>query len=95
MFARRETHGLFSEWISALENVTDRIGFFGSATQRSGSDVRLWEKSRIVTERISAATNLTERCGLIKPLRKKSLRGFILTPYTSLAITSTSAHIVC
>ena len=38
--------------------------------ERSGSDTRFWEKSRIVTERISAATNVTERCGLIEPLRK-------------------------
>ena len=44
----------------------------------------MWEKSRIVTERISAGTNLTERRGSIEVLRKKTLRGYILTPYTSL-----------
>ena len=51
----------FAGLISALENVTER----------SESDIRSWEKSRIVTERITAATNVTERCGLIEPLRKK------------------------
>ena len=79
---------IIAEWISALENVTERIGF--SSTLRSGasgSDIRLWEKSRIVSERISAATNVTERCGLIEPLHNKTLRGYILTPYASLNIS--------
>ena len=76
-----------AEWIFALENVTERIGFFPSVTERSEADIRLWEKPRIVTERISAATNGTEGCGLIEPLRKKPLRGYILTLYTSLEIS--------
>ena len=37
--------------------------FLCCVTERSGSDVLfLWEKSRTVTERISAATSVTERC---------------------------------
>ena len=48
-----------------------------------GADIRFfWEKSRIVTERISATTKITERCDLIEPLRIKPLSGYILTPYT-------------
>ena len=42
---------------------------------------------RKVTDCQSAATNLTERCGLIEPLRERPLRGYILTPYTSLIKT--------
>ena len=71
---------IIAEWISALENVTERSDFLVCC----GADIRLWEKSRIVTERISAATNVTDRCGLIEPLRKKPLRGYILPPCTSL-----------
>ena len=58
------------EWISALENVAERSGYFYCVTERGGAGIRLWEKSRIVTERISAATSVTERRGLIEPLRK-------------------------
>ena len=74
---------VIAEWISGLANATERSGFFQCVTERSGSDICFREKSRIVTERIPAATNVTERCGLIEPLRKKQLRGYILTPYAS------------
>ena len=38
--------------------------------------------------RISAATNVTERCGLIEPPRKKPLRGYVLTPCTCVKQTT-------
>ena len=60
--------------------------FFSCIPERGGSDIGLGEKSRIVTGRMSAATNVTQRCGLIEPLRKKPPRGYLLTPYTSLNI---------
>ena len=60
--------------------------FFLCVTERSGSDIRFWEKSRIVTERITAATNVTDRWDLIEPLRKKPLLGYVLTPYASLVL---------
>ena len=77
--AHREIHGLLRSGYTPLTMSRSGADF---SSVRSGSDVRFWEKSRIVTERISAATNVTERCGLIKPLR-----GYILTPYTSLPFT--------
>ena len=69
--------------------------FFSCVSDRSGSDTRFWEQSRIVAERIPAATTVTERCGLIEPLRKKTLHGYIITPYTSLVIYHTTAVECC
>ena len=88
--ARRATHGLLRSKYPPLKMPRCRAEF----VECHGADIRLWEKSRIVTERISTATNVTERCGLIKPLRKKTLRGHILTPCTSLIITSSDPRLL-
>ena len=60
--ARREAHGLLRNGYPPLK-MSQSGSVFECTMERSGSDIRLWEKSRIVTERISAATNFTERCG--------------------------------
>ena len=39
------------------------VDFFECVTEWSGAGIRLRGKSRIVTERISAATNVTDCCG--------------------------------
>ena len=83
--ARRATHGFIAKWIPALENVTERRECF-FFVECYGADIRSSRgKSRVVTERISAATKChgAVRCGLIELLRKKSLCGYILTPCIS------------
>ena len=85
MLARRATHGLVQSGYRPLKmsrSLADRFGVL-----RSGADTRWWEKSRIITERISAATKVMERGCLNEPLRKKTLLGYILTPCTFLVLT--------
>ena len=56
-------HGLVRSGYPALNMSRSGADFFECVTERSGADIRLRGKSRIFTQRISAATNVTDYCG--------------------------------
>ena len=64
-----------------------------NVTERIGADIRSWKKSRIITERISARRNVTDRCGLGHPLRNNPDYGLYFNPYTSLIFSALDEYV--